>query len=266
MDMIHTLINEGFLACLGSITLPSHAIYKSPFELKPLMAYTFDLEFDEPDTTPANQSKIPFYRRAFTTSRFATLQDFVKELRMGKINHRALKNTISGMPVASGPQSVHTITDVEFENAITGAGISQKDDLAQTTCTLLWSDSAGDFVPYGLLVESAEPVWRMRTEAEKVVVKNQQDVVVDPAFEVVQNKLTDAMKLRQKSGQDIVSHFVKSTGGTRTMIFFKDQVWPDAGKQLTIEIVQTASALYNLAEKVEAVYDLRLKGKAPWED
>jgi hypothetical protein len=131
---------------------------------------------------------------------------------------------------------------------------------------LLWSASAGDFVPYGLLVESAEPVWRMRTEAEKVVVKNQQDVVVDPAFEVVQNKLTDAMKLRQKSGQDIVSHFVKSTGGTRTMIFFKDQAWPDAGKQLTIEIVQTASALYNLTEKVEAVYDLRLKGKAPWED
>ena len=265
-DMIHILIDEGFLKCLGSITLPFHAAYTSPFVLKPLMSYTFDLEFDEPDTTPANQPKVPFYRRTFTTSRFANLQDFVHELRIGKINHKALKNSIAGMPSASGPASVHTITDVEFENAVTNSGIAQKDDLTQTSCTLLWSNNAGDFVPYALLIESAEPVWRMRTEAEKVVVKNQQDIAVDPAFEVVQNKLTDAMKLRQKSGQDIVSHFVKSTGGTRTMIFFKNQPWPVAGKQLTIEIVQTASALYNLAEKAEAIYDLKLTGKAPWED
>lgn len=266
MDTIHILISEGFLPCLGSITLPSHVAYKSPFILKPLMSYTFDLEFDEADTTPADQPKIPFYRRTFTTSRFADLQDFVQELRIGKINHKALKNAITDMPAASGPASVHTITDVEFENAVINAGIAQKDDLTQTSCTLLWSSSAGDFAPYGLLVESAEPVWRIRTEAEKVVVKNQQDVVVDPAFEVVQNKLTDAMKLRQKTGQDIVSHFVKSTGGTRTMIFFKNQSWPDTGKPLTIEIVQTASALYNLAEKVETIYDLKLTGKAPWED
>jgi hypothetical protein len=265
-DSILILIREGFLPCLGSITMPSHAAYTSPFVLKPLMSYTFDLEFDEPDTTPDNQPKIPFYRRAFSTSRFANLQDFVRELRTGRINHKALKNVIAGMPPASGPESVHTITDVEFENAISGSGIAQKDNLTQTSCTLLWSNNSGDFVPYGLLIESAEPVWRMRTEAEKVNVLNQQNVAVDPAFEVVQNKLTEAMKLRQKSGQDVVSHFVKSTGGTRTLIFFKDQPWPEAGKQLTVEIVQTASTLYNMAEKVETIYDLKLTAKAPWED
>lgn len=265
-DSVHNLIEKGLLPCFGSVTMPDHVAYTVPFNLKPLMAYTFDLEFDEPDTTAANQSKIPFYRRAFTTSRFAGLEDFVSEIRIGKINHKALKSALAGMPSASAPGSVHTITDVEFETAVTGAGIAQKDDLTQTTTTLLWSNDSGDFVPYGLLIESAEPLWRSRTEAEKVVVKNQQDVVVDPAFEVVQNKLTEAMKLRQKTGQNVVSHFVKSTGGTRTLIFFKNMPWPDAGTQLTIEIVQTESALYNLPEKVETIYDLKLTGKAPWEN
>ena len=266
MDTINILISQGFLPCLGSITLPYHAAYTAPFELKPLMSYTFDLEFDEPDTTPDDQPKIPFYRRSFTTSRFAGLNDFVSELKMGKINHKALKNTISGMPAVTGTASVHTITDVEFENAVTAAGIAQKDDLTQTRCTLLWANASGDFVPYGLLIESSEPVWRMRTEAEKVVVKNQQNVAVDPAFEVVQNTLTDAMKIRQLAGQDVVSHFVKSTGGTRTMVFFKTQTWPDTGKQLTLELVQTASTLYNLAEKTAVIYHLNLTGTAPWED
>lgn len=266
-DTINILIANGLLPCLGSLTVPSHVAYKAPFKLKPLMSYTFDLEFDEVDSTPANQPKIPFYRRAFTTSRFANLHDFVNEISSSKIFNKALKNIIVGLPLTSGSASVHTITDVEFENAIVSGGIAQRTDLEHTTSTLLWSNNAGDFVPYGLLIESSEPVWRKRTEAQKVIVKNQQNVVVDPAFEVVQNVIVDAMLLRQKTEQNVVSHFVKSTGGTRTLVIFNNIAWSNTiPTVLTIEIVQSASALYALSEKVESIYNLELIGKAPWED
>ncbi len=265
-DTILSLIAGGLLPCHGEINLPDHAAYTTPFQLKPLMSYTFDIEFNEPDAIAAGQAAIPFYRRAFTTSRFADLNDFVQEIQTGKIYNKALKTAITGMPAASAPASVHIITDVEFENAVTGAGIAQKDDLSHTACTLLWNNSAGDFVPYGLLIESAEPVWRMRTEPGPVPVKNQQDEITDPAFVVIQNKLTEAMILRQKAGQNVVSHFVRSSGGTRTLVFFRAMTWPATGRQLTIELVQTPSTLYDLAEKAAIIYDLKLTGKAPWEE
>ncbi len=265
-DTIHTLIDKGLLPCLGAITMPSHAAYTTPFKLKPLMAYTFDLEFDEEDTTPETESRIPFYRRGFSTSRFANLKDFVKEIRSGVIYHKALKNEIIGLPLPGSGQKFVTVTDIEFENAMSAAGIMQRDDLTQTTSTLLWSNHAGDFLPYGLLIESSEPVWRMRTEADKVVVKNQQNQVVDPAFEVVQNISVQAMLLREEAGHQIIHHFVKSSGGTRTLVFFKDIVWPEAGKTISIELVQTASDLYALPEKVEKIYNLIVTSKAPWEE
>ena len=50
------------------------------------------------------------------------------------------------------------------------------------------------------------------------------------------------------------------------MVFFRDMVWPDAGKTISIELVQTASDLYALPEKVEKIYNLIVTGKAPWEE
>lgn len=265
-DTLHILIDAGLLPCMGSITMPSHAAFTAPFKLMPLMPYTFDLEFDEPDTTPDNVPKIPFYRRAFTTSRFANLSNFVNEIKTGQIGHRALRNEITGLPLPESPGKNVTVSDIEFEQAITAAGITQKDDLSSTNTTLLWSNHSGDFVPYALLIESSEPVWRIRTEADPVVVKNQQNQAVDPAFEVVQNIQVPAMLLRETSTHKLITHFVKSSGGTRTLAFFKNLSWPSNGRALSLELVQTSSLLYDLPEKAEEIYNLRITGKAPWEE
>lgn len=45
-EAIEALIESGKLGCFGEISFPSHSVFKPPFDLKPLMPYTFDIDFD----------------------------------------------------------------------------------------------------------------------------------------------------------------------------------------------------------------------------
>ena len=63
-----------------------------------------------------------------------------------------------------------------------------------------------------------------------------------------------------------VTGFVRSPAGTRTIAFLADTSWPASGATVTIDAVQTASALYDLPAKRVTVTTVPLGGHAPWED
>ncbi|SDD21319.1 DUF6603 domain-containing protein [Niabella drilacis] len=267
-EAIEKLIEEGKLPCIGEISFPTHAIYTPPFELKPLMPYTFDLEFDPKDPVAADQSEQPLFRRGFKTSRYANLEAFTADLQSTAVKHKALTGSFAGLPAPGGgpDPGVHTLSDIDFENMLTAAGIAPSNAGEQTGFTLCWSNQAGDFAPYALLIDAAEPVWRTRTEAVKKPVLNAQMTEIDPNFKIYENTPVDSMILKQKAGETVILQFVKSTSGTRTLVVFKNIVIPPAGLSTTVNIVQPASAFYNFPDKTLPLITLNLSAKAPWED
>lgn len=267
-EEIEALINAGLLPCIGEANFPNQATYKPPFDLKPLIPYTFDIDFEPKDTVPLNEAEQPLFRKTFKTSRFADLEDFVMDISAHALKHKALKSNFGSLPAAlpGFDPSVHTITDIEFENILTAAGIVQSNSKENTGVTLCWANNSGDFIPYALLIDASEPIWRKRIEAIKKPVLNEQGNQIDPFFKIYENAPVDAMILKRKGGQNIIKQFVKSTAGTRTIILFNTLAWPAAGTSLSIMIEQTASTFYNLPSKELPLINLTLYPKAPWED
>ncbi|MBK9422842.1 MAG: hypothetical protein IPN54_01620 [Bacteroidetes bacterium] len=267
-EAIEAMIAAGLLPCMGEMSFPTHAQYSPPFELKPLMPYTFDIEFDPKDAVPSTGSEQPLFRRAFKTSRFANVEEFVDSIASQAIKHKALQSAITGLPVPiPGPQpSVHTLSDVEFENMLLSAGIAPKDANETTSITLCWSNNSGDFAPHSLLIDASEPIWRQRIEAVKQTLENAPGQQLDPAFKIYENTAMDSMVLKAKAGENKISHFVKTTAGTRTLIVFKNTPIPTAGIACNIMIEQLASSFYSMPAKLMPLVTIQLSNKAPWED
>lgn len=266
-DTVLALIEAGLFPCLGgSYTFTGHAVYQAPFELKPLTPYVFDLEYTVPEAVPAGQAVTPLYRRTFQTSRYADVTDFAASHRVYSIRHRALSSDITGLPVpgGSGTPVVATI-DVEIQNAIVAAGMPLDDNTETTGFTILWRESGGQYYPYAVLIDAAEPMWRFRQEPLKKTVVNEQNEVLDPAFVVYEQQTVEHLKLRPASGQTRIRHFVRSTGGTRTLAFLQRSPVLTASETLTIEIVRTSSALFGLAEQSAVLLELELSPTPPWE-
>lgn len=264
-EAVEALIASGKLPCFGEISFPTHAVYQPPFDLKPLMPYTFDIDFDPADPVPDEESVQPLFRRAFKTSRYADLEDFVKDMSTSAIRHRALKNSVASLPYA-GSESTYVLTDTDFEALLAGAGIQPNEAREETGFTLLWAAQSGDFRPYGLLVDASEPMWRNRMEAQPKKVLNEQLLEIDPNFVTYEDQPRAAMILKAKAGENVIHQFVRNSGGTRTLILFHSVSWPDDGKTVTVLIEQTASSFYNLPAKTLSLVDLKLNGKAPWEE
>ncbi|MDB5203707.1 MAG: hypothetical protein JWQ27_3116 [Ferruginibacter sp.] len=267
-EAIEALIAAGKLPCIGVMNFPTHAVYNPPFILKPLMPYTFDIDVEPKDPVALNSAEQPLFRRAFKTSRYANLEELVKELSTQALRHKALKANFAGLPAAvPGPEpSVHTLTDIDLETALTNAGFAPDDAKEKTGITLCWANNSGDFSPYALLIDASEPLWRSRMESVKKPVLNEQMNEIDPAFKIYENTLVDAMVLRKKSGQAIIKQFIRSTAGTKTLILFNSISWPESGTTFTVMIEQTASSFYALPVKSLTLTELQLFPKAPWED
>jgi hypothetical protein len=263
-DTIMKLIEAGFMPCTGQITLPTHVHYTAPFELRPLMSYTFDIELTG-GPAPTGTVQKPFYRRTFTTSRYADLADFAGDLRKSPVRHRALGSLPVGLPTTGAGFAV-MLTDREFETILTTAGVAGDEAPEQVGFTVLWSNQAGDYVPYAILIRASEPIWRVRTESQKTVVKDARNLVIDPAFAIYENKPVMAMRLERKASEGVVRHFIHNTTGTLTLALLQSSAFTNAVKPVSIDIVQAASSFYGLTEKRELLISLSLSGRAPWED
>lgn len=265
-EAIQRMIDAGLLPCMGTHTLPTHIAYTSPFELKPLMPYTFDLEFTVAPPVPAGTPSVtPLFRRAFKTSRFANLQDFAKNVSTASVRHKALTNVIT-LPASADAAVPVTVSDVEMENALTAAGFTLKEAAEESSCYILWKKQGSDFVPYAILFNTSEPVWRYREEYVPKVVRNEANEVIDPSFVIYEKTTVESLKLRRKLGQTYIRYFIKTQGGTRVIAMLDTIPATGAGVTCHIEIVQTASSQLGLSEKVETLLSVILSPKAPWEE
>lgn len=267
-EAIEALIESGKLGCFGAMSFPSHPVFEPLFDLKPLMPYTFDIDFVPADIVPDNKSVQPLFRRAFKTSRYASLEDFANDIASGIVKHKALKNAISGIPFADTEPGtiIHTVSDVEFETLLSSAGINANEARESSSVTLLWGNNLGDYNPYGLLIDASEPMWRNRLEAKPKKVLNEELQEIDPNFVVYEHQPAPSMILKTKTGENVIRQFIKSSGGLRTLVLFNTIVWPDSGKDVTVKIEQTASTFYNLPAKELTLISLKLSAKAPWEE
>jgi hypothetical protein len=270
-EAIDQMIADGALPCLaGSMVFPTHGVYEAPFDLKPLMSYTFDLEPDPQDAVASGAAQTPLYRTAFTTSRYADLSDMAADIDKQIVKQKALDTVPAGLPAPGGPvisPPVFTVTDKQMEDALTAAGITHDDAKQKIGLTILWANHSGDYTPYAILIDASEPMWRTRIEAvESDPVKNAQGNVIDPAFVIYQNQPVDAMILEPDTGASRISHFIKTTAGTRTLIVFKDMPWTDTPETIGIKITQVASTFYDLPTVSHSIVNLQLSSKAPWEE
>ncbi len=268
-ERVEALLESGELPCFGEINYPSHAVFAPLFELKPLTPYTFDIELDPETPVADDQSKTPLFRRSFITGRYADLSHMAMELRSSYLSHKALKSVPAGLPTGTpaSPEEV-VLPDLELERILDTAGHRAGGAAEETGFTMLWTlaGSSGDFIPYALLIEAIEPLWRSTTIADSTTVLNEMNEVIDPNFKIYENKKTRTLYLKGDPAEDQVRYFVRSESGTRTLVLLKQKNWPDTGEVFTLSACQSAVEFYGIPEKNEELLSIRIFPDAPWEE
>lgn len=267
-EAVERLIEEGRLPCMGVIRFPMHPVFEPGFGLKPLMPYTFDINLVPSESVPDGEADKPLFRRSFVTSRYANLEALVEDLAQQPLRHRALRQNPAGLPSAlpGSTPSVHEMNDVELEKILMDSGYVPDESQEGSGFTLLWKTAPTGFVPYAVLVEAAEPVWRKSVKATAKEVRNEQNQVIDPNFKIYENQPVDSMVLHHSAGESRISHFIRSSGGTRTLVMLKPAPIPAAGETLTVRIAQVEQPFYNLARKEMDLIRITLYPSAPWEE
>ena len=271
-EALEQLAKRGAIPCSGSILTPSHGSYTSPVKLRPLMAYTLDIELvpPNPDTTlPSGDPapKVPLYRRHFTTSGYGSMVELIADLKTKRIRHRALTAPVSltGTSVSS---IVSVATDVEIQTALVTAGEQALPAPEATGITIYWAQRPGqvNFSPHLIMIDAAEPLWRSQSEPVLEVVRDADGSVIDPAFMRAVPGTRTSLELRERAGTHI-ARFVRSTSGTRTLAFLSNTFSPPVtGSVVTIELHRPASLLYQISLLAQDLIALRLTPIAPWEE
>ncbi|MBZ5709949.1 hypothetical protein [Nannocystis pusilla] len=246
----------------GSFSVGRHASWTSPVPLLPCMHYTFDIELDPPYPVPPGDEQkpvVPLFRRSFTTSRFASLAALIEATRGRRILHRALAAPLGFTGAGEVVLPVRSI-----EEALTRAGEQALPAGSDTGFTIYWvfRPALSKWVPHAILIDAAEPLWRLRDEPALEQAPNQPD----PACKRLVPATRQALRLAQFGGAQI-ARFVRSPAGTRTVAVFADSFVPAAGGT-TIEIVAEVlpSALYDIAADTRTLLQLTLQPVAPWEE
>jgi hypothetical protein len=264
-DTIMAMVEAGLLPCAGSIDLPQHIHYTSPFILRPLMAYTLDIEL-----TPAAAAGAvvkPFYRRAFSTSRFSGLADFTASLRIASITQKAMRSLPVGMPSAPvSPANAAVMTDKAFDDLLSSCGLMASASPDEVGFTLLWANQAGDFQPYAILIRASEPLWRFRTESVKRDVRDARNMIIDPNFKIYENVPVPDMELASIGAEGSIDYFVRNTTGTLTLARLRTADFGPVPRSVTIMAVKPASTFYNTPAESHQLIRLSISNKAPWEE
>jgi hypothetical protein len=267
----------GSLPCAGSVSTPSHGSYTSPVKLRPLMAYTLDIELDppSPEILLPNGNiapKIPLYRRQFETSRYGGVEELITALKMKRIKHRALKAPVS---LTSKPfKTISMATDIEIQTALRASGEQALPAPEETGITIYWVQRSirgekGSFSPHIIMIDAAEPLWRSRSEPILEVVRNIDGQEIDPAFKRAISGTQVSLELQEgnvnKSGR-LITQFVRSTSGTRTLAFMLPIHAIRVRSMVEIELHRPVSSLYQISDLTQNLIELELYSSAPWEN
>jgi len=264
-ELLKALIDGGFLPCMGQteIPLPPHGSATVPVTLRPLMAYTFDIEVQPPHVSGNGEAVRPLFRRSFSTSKFPNLKALVEEVRARRIRHRVLASQLTDLPVGA---PVAVASDQDIQDALVNAGEQALPAPSSTGVTIYWARRSGEtsYSPHAILIDAAEPLWRTRVEPRLETVPDQDD----PAFQRVVLQNVPAMEVIEQSPLGAhVTHFVRSPSGTRILAVMSETFNPPAaGEDVVLAVHRLASSLYGTPEDTEVLLDIPLGPRAPWEE
>lgn len=261
-DFLEAMVAAGQLPCVGSTTAEKHGSWTSPVPLRPLIDYTLDVEMDPaPPSPPSTEPRVPLFQRTFTTSRFPGVAELVEDLQRKRIRHRALSAQLTGLPTGT----VAVAPDEAIQAALVAAGEQPRGAPEESGIVVYWARRPGatGFSLHAILIDAAEPLWRVRQEPRLETVPGQ----LDPAYQRMVPGEAVALRLVEQ-GSSAIDRWVRSPGGTRTLALVKDSFSvPAGGATITVRAERPASALYGLTGQAVTLLALQLgdNGAAPWE-
>ncbi len=260
-DSLLQMVVDGRLPCVGATTAYQNQQYTADVTLRPTMAYTLDIVTDPPPPAPAaGHPQVPLYRTRFTTSKYASLEALAADLRGSPIAHRHLGGPLATLTAPAGGSAAPT-GDHDIQSAFLAAGEQALPAPSTNAITIYWiPGSGGAFVPYCLLLDCTEPLWRTRQEPTLVPVDPS-----DPSFATVQITPTPALEVVESGGSNIAG-YLYSTSGTRTIAFLAPGFAPPpTGTTVTLALHRPASAAFGLAESAATIVAVTIDPLAPWE-
>ena len=246
LDTLLDVVEEfGLEECVHVPASESHQVFTVPVPLVRGMGYTLDIETNDP--LPEGP-RSPLFRTAFNTSRFLGVDELAGVMRASPIQHRVLKAALAALP--------DTPTDAEIESALLAAGLDAMPPSSQPGFVLLWQASGGDFHPAALLIDAPEPLWRSRREPIKVTETASDGSTIE--HWVSQPRLYLELV---EDGTSAVQQFVRSPGGTRTLLILN----PALG-DLNLVLRQHELELLNSPTPIAdaVIFSAPLPSVAPW--
>ena len=268
-DSLLNLIEQGALPCVGATSSFQNAQFTAQVDLQPLMAYTLDINMD-PAPAQTGSVAVPLYRTRFTTSKYASLNELATDLGTSRVQHAHLSGPLNlnvTFPAPSpyppnSPVNYQQVTDQVIESAFVAAGEQALPAAAENSITVYWIPGPGNgpYVPYCILMDCTEPLWRTRQEPSLVPADPS-----DPSFTIVQITPASALEVIETGGSSIQG-FAYSPSGTRTVALFAPNFSPPpGGTTVTLELHRPASTAFSLVDVVGKIVDLQIGPQAPWE-
>ena len=215
--------------------------------------YVFDIVNPELAPTP-EQVQVPLFRRAFTTSRYATATELANDVFISNVQSiriaAGMSAHLNGLP--------NSPADVEVQQALRDAGMPELAPASKPRVWLIWEDGTPP-TPVAILIDACEPLWRYRPEPQKVSTgPNQDDYywALQPTLWLQPKELV--------SGTPLAARFVASSGGSRTLVLLNAGA---RGNTLHLQLTKNLNVLLDVETSFAPcdIFLLQLSS-APWED
>lgn len=230
-----------------------------PYDLQPLTDYLVDVEAVPKGAAP-NAAGLLVHRIGFTTSRFKTVDDLAKLIRLAVLENRHVPNgaALSALPV----EPAGDILDAAYQ----AAGLAVPQVPRYPAVQVLWSGEAVP-QPVAVVVECSEAMWRSRPMPKQVT--GPPDPSAGPGHKWWAAVEQDWLSLKPRTAPPVagdpppatVTKVVQGPGGTRAVVLLAGM---SRGRELRLDLVVAGDALAGTAEKraeaVRVVLD-----RAPWE-
>jgi hypothetical protein len=249
------------MPCIDTSGSRSHQITLTlPYDFEPLTDYLIDVHA-VPTGSPDSARNL-VHRIGFTTSRFTSLDDFVRFIAPATVRARLVPtpSALTALGALGGPP-----TGDQVDTAYQGAGLAVPQTPGYPAVEVLWS---GDAVPQpvALVIESSEPLWRSRIMPE--IVTGPVDAT-DPLHHWWAGVRQDWLRLEASTapvaGGDLpragITGIVRCPGLTRAVVLLAPG---SRGTEARLDLVVAADDLAETLEDRRTAVRVSL-ARAPWE-
>jgi hypothetical protein len=245
-DALREVIDTEALGCIHIPPSESHQVFTVPVPLDRATAYTLEIQTQDPPP-PGIGPRVPLFRIAFTTSRFRTSAELAEQMHTALPTHRVLSAPIAPLGDIT--------TDKQLEDALVAAGLDALPPSGQPGFTYLWQPSGTAFTLVAVLIDSPEPLWRLRPEPA---------LINDPsdAGDIQRWALAPTAWLEIVEDEtSAAAQFVRSPGGTRTLLTIRT-----GATEANLVLRQHALGILQAAPPFNdnPIYDGALPPSPPW--